>query len=114
MKFKYSVLFVFAALFFAWGSENIVAQTVYEIEGVVYGPDSNALPNVGMTLENHARAQIDQDITKSDGRYRFSGIIAGVYYISIKRRETKFQHLLQRGELRNTAADGHTPCPRAQ
>ncbi len=102
MKFKYPVLFVFAALFFAWGSETIVAQTVYEIEGAVYGPDSKALPNVVMTLENHARAQIDQDITKSDGRYRFSGVVAGVYYISVK-PDARYQELLQRVELINTA-----------
>ena len=103
MKTKCSVFFWFAALFFVWGSEAIVAQTVYEIEGAVYGPDSNALANVVMTLENHARAQIDQDITKSDGRYRFSGIVAGVYYISVKPDETKFQQVLQRVELINTA-----------
>ena len=103
IKFKYSVLFVFAALFFAWGSETIVAQTVYEIEGAVYGPDSKALANVVMTLENHARAQIDQDITKSDGRYRFSGVVAGVYYISVKPDETRYQQLLQRVELINSA-----------
>src|SRR6266487_552174 len=103
MKIKYPVLFVFAALFFAWSSETIVAQTVYEIEGAVYGPDSKAVANVVMTLQNHARAQIDQDITKSDGRYRFSGIVAGVYYISVKPDEARYQQLLQRVELINTA-----------
>jgi tetratricopeptide (TPR) repeat protein len=79
-----------------------VGQTVYEIEGAVYGPDSKAVANVVMTLQNHARAQIDQDITRSDGRYRFSGIVAGVYYISVKPDETRYQQLLQRVELINT------------
>ena len=103
MKIRYPILFVFAALFFAWGSETIVAQTVYEIDGAVYGPDSKALANVVMTLQNHARAQIDQDITKSDGRYRFSGVVAGEYYISVKPDETRYQQVLQRVELINTA-----------
>ena len=102
VRIKCAVKFVFAALAFACGSETIITQTVYEIEGAVYGPDSKAVANVVMTLQNHARAQIDQDITRGDGRYRFSGVVAGVYYISVKPDETRYQQLLQRVELINT------------
>ena len=56
-----------------------LGQTIYEVEGTVYGPDGNVLANVVMSLQNHAGVQIDQDITKSDGRYRFAGVIAGTY-----------------------------------
>src|ERR1044072_7272770 len=59
-------------------------QTVYEVEGTVYGPDGNVLANVAISLQNHAAVQIDQDITKSDGRYRFAGVLAGTYYLAVK------------------------------
>ena len=78
------------------------AQTVYEVEGTVYGPDSKAMVNVTVTLQNHAGAQIDQDITKNDGRYRFAGVLAGTYYISVKAAEPGLQQLRQRIELINT------------
>jgi tetratricopeptide (TPR) repeat protein len=58
--------------------------------------------NVTVTLQNHAGAQIDQDITKNDGRYRFAGVVAGTYYISVKAAELGLQQLLQKIELINT------------
>jgi len=84
------------------GLVEVRGQTIYEIEGTVYGPDSKAIANVVMTLQNHAGAQIDQDITKSDGRYRFSGVVAGVYYISVKAATPGIQAQLQRIELINS------------
>jgi tetratricopeptide (TPR) repeat protein len=106
MKLKYCVAVLFtAALFSAGGSRTIFAQTMYEIEGTVYGPDSKAVANVVMTLQNHAGAQVDQDITKSDGRYRFSGVLAGIYYISAKPAEAGLQQVLQKIELINTGVN---------
>jgi Tfp pilus assembly protein PilF len=84
----------------------VVAQTLYEVRGVVYGPDSKPVPNVLVTLENHARAQIGQEITNSDGNYRFSGIQAGVYYLLIKPDESKFHRIFQQIELINTSVGG--------
>ena len=81
------------------------AQTVYEIEGTVYGPDGKAIPNVTMSLQNHAGVQIDQDITRSDGRYRFTGVVAGTYYLSLKPAETTIQPLVQKVELINSGAN---------
>jgi len=78
------------------------AQTVYEVEGTIYGPESKTMVNVTVTLQNHAGAQIDQDITKNDGRYRFAGVVAGTYYISIKAADSELQQLLQKIELINT------------
>jgi tetratricopeptide (TPR) repeat protein len=105
MKIKSHVVLLFVACaLFARGSRT-TAQTVYEVEGAVYGPDSKAMANVVVTLQNHAGAQVDQDVTKSDGRYRFSGVVAGVYYISVKPAEREFQQLLQKIELINTGVN---------
>ena len=98
---KLLILFMFIGLFFG-ASQTLFVQTVYDVDGIVYGPDSKPVPMVVITLENHARAQIDQDVTNSDGRYRFSGIVAGVYYISVKPDVTQFQQIFQRVELINT------------
>jgi tetratricopeptide (TPR) repeat protein len=87
------------------GARSIEAQTVYDLEGTVYGPDSKAMANVTVTLQNHAGAQIDQDITKSDGRYRFAGVVAGTYYLALKPVESGLQQLLQKIELINTGVN---------
>jgi Flp pilus assembly protein TadD len=87
------------------GARSLEAQTLYEVEGTVYGPDSKGMANVTVTLQNHAGAQIDQDITKTDGRYRFAGVIAGTYYISVKPSEPGVQQLLQKIELINTGVN---------
>ena len=84
------------------GTGGANAQTVYDVEGTIYGPDAKALANVTVTLQNHAGAQIDQDITKNDGRYRFAGVVAGTYYISVKAAEGELQQLLRKIELINT------------
>ena len=91
------------ALCLVSAARSTAAQTVYEVEGTVYGPDAKAMANVTVTLQNHAGAQIDQDITKSDGRYRFAGVLAGTYYISVKSSEPGLQQLVQKIELINTA-----------
>jgi tetratricopeptide (TPR) repeat protein len=100
---NYRVVLIIAVTFsFLSGIRGAGAQTVYEVEGTVYGPDSKAMVNVTVTLQNHAGAQIDQDITKNDGRYRFAGVVAGTYYISVKASEPGLQQLLQKIELINT------------
>ena len=98
-------LIIAAALILSAGASKVCGQTVYEVEGTVYGPDSKAIANVVMTLQNHAGAQVDQDITKSDGRYRFTGVLAGVYYISVKPADIKIQPQLQRIELINSGVN---------
>lgn len=98
----HTILIAAIAFCFSVGARSVNAQTVYEVEGTVYGPDSKAMANVTVTLQNHAGAQIDQDITKSDGRYRFAGVLAGTYYISVKPPVSGLQPLLQRVELINT------------
>ena len=57
---------------------DVGAQTIYDVNGVVYSPDNKPLANVLVTLENHSRAQIGQDVTNTDGRYQFNGLVAGV------------------------------------
>ena len=100
---NYRVVLIIAVTFCCLsGTRGASAQTVYEVEGTIYGPDSKAMVNVTVTLQNHAGAQIDQDITKNDGRYRFAGVLAGTYYISVKAAEPGLQQLLQKIELINT------------
>ena len=101
----HTILIAAIAFCFSLGARSIEAQTVYELEGTVYGPDSKAMANVTVTLQNHAGAQIDQDITKSDGRYRFAGVLAGTYYIAVKPPDAGLQQLLQRIELINTGVN---------
>jgi len=102
------VWFGLAAFFLIGTAQAVGAQTIYELKGKVYGPDSKPIANVLVTLENNSRAQIGQDATNSDGRYEFDGIIAGTYYISVKPDETKFQAVFQRIELINTTAGGRS------
>ena len=82
-----------------------LSQTVYEVEGTVYGPEGKGLANVVMSLQNHAGVQIDQDITKSDGRYRFAGVIAGTYYLSAKPPDRTTQTVVQKIELVNSGVN---------
>jgi tetratricopeptide (TPR) repeat protein len=96
------VLLIAVTFWFLPGTRGARAQTIYEVEGTIYGPDNKAMVNVTVTLQNHAGAQIDQDITKNDGRYRFAGVLAGTYYISVKAAEPRLQQLLQKIELINT------------
>jgi tetratricopeptide (TPR) repeat protein len=100
---NYRIVLIIAVTFYCLsGTRGASAQTVYEVEGTIYGPDSKAMVNVTVTLQNHAGAQIDQDITKNDGRYRFAGVVAGTYYISVKAADPGLRPLLQRIELINT------------
>jgi tetratricopeptide (TPR) repeat protein len=90
------------------GTGAAPGQTVYKIEGVVYGPESKPIPNVLVVLENHARAQIGQEITNSDGRYQFVGILAGTYYVFVKPDESQFRPVIQMVELINTSIGGNS------
>jgi len=104
MNHRIILVIAIVCCFFS-GARRIAAQTVYEVEGTVYGPDSKVMANVTVTLQNHAGAQIDQDITKSDGRYRFAGVLAGTYYVSVKSPDPGLQQLVQRIELINTGVN---------
>jgi tetratricopeptide (TPR) repeat protein len=104
MKTRSRLILLFGVAFlFTRFSDIAVGQTVYEIEGTVYGPDSKAIANVAVTLQNHAGAQVDQDMTRSDGRYRFAGVTAGIYYISLRPADATIQSQVQKIELMNTA-----------
>ncbi len=105
MNSKSHVVLLFVAIVFLASAAEAHRQTVYEIEGTVYGPDGKAMPNVVITLQNHAGAQVDQDITKSDGRYRFSGVVAGMYYLSVKPAEREVQQQVQKIELINSGVN---------
>lgn len=84
------------------------AQTIYDLKGRVYGPDSKPVPNVLVILQNNARVQIGQDITGTEGLYEFNGLIAGTYYISIKPGETRYQGAFTQIELLNTSVGGRS------
>ena len=93
-------------LLFPSGIENALGQTAYDLQGVVYGPGGKPVANILMVLENQARAQISQDITDHDGRYRFSSVAAGVYYVIAKPNQSEFQAVTERLELINTSRSG--------
>lgn len=100
---NYRVVLIVAVTFCCLSATRAArAQTIYEVEGTIYGPESKPMANVTVTLQNHAGAQIDQDITKNDGRYRFAGVVAGTYYIAVKSAAPGLQQLLQKIELINT------------
>jgi len=82
------------------------AQTFYEIEGVVEGPDSTPLNGVTVLLEDLTRARIAQAITSTDGRYRFNRIISGTYYIVVKPSTSEYRTAVRRVELIETTRVG--------
>ncbi len=102
VKILRRVLLVLAASFSIGAAQAVGAQTIYELKGKIYGPNSKPVPNVLVTLQNNARAQIGQDITGAEGRYEFSGLVAGTYYVSVKPDETQYQPIFQSIELINT------------
>src|SRR5437870_18859 len=83
-----------------------LAQTRYEIEGVIYGPGTKPVGNVTIALETRTRAQIALTFSDNDGRYHFSGVDAGVYYLVVKPDGTQFQQSMQRVELIDTGRGG--------
>ena len=102
---KFNPVPLMTMLFLVLAAPVCLSQTVYEVEGTVYGPDGKGLANVVMSLQNHAGVQIDQDITNSDGRYRFAGVIAGTYYLSAKPADRTTQTVVQKIELLNSGVN---------
>jgi tetratricopeptide (TPR) repeat protein len=100
------ILLLFTTALALGVAQTSAAQTIYELKGKVYGPDGKPLANVLVALENNARAMIAEDITNSDGRYQFNGIIAGTYYISVKPDEKLFRPVFQMVDLINTTIGG--------
>jgi tetratricopeptide (TPR) repeat protein len=88
-----------AMLFLLTTAPACLAQTIYEVEGTVYGPDGKVMANVTVSLQNHAGVQVDQDISRSDGKYRFAGVFAGTYYLFVKPPDRAIQAVLQKIEL---------------
>ena len=100
------IVSVVSLIVFALAPVRTQAQTFYEIEGVVEGPDSNPLTGVTVLLEDLTRARIAQAITSSDGRYRFNRIVAGTYYIVVKPTTSEFRTAVRRVELIETTRVG--------
>ena len=82
------------------------AQTFYEIEGVIEGPDSTPLNGIAVFLEDLTRARVAQSITSSDGRYRFNRVAAGTYYIVARPNSSDFRSAVRRVELIETTRVG--------
>ncbi|HEY8411110.1 MAG TPA: tetratricopeptide repeat protein [Pyrinomonadaceae bacterium] len=104
-----SRLIIVCALFsaiFALTAVHAKAQTFYEIEGVVEGPDATPLNGVAVFLEDLTRARVAQAITSSDGRYRFNRIVAGTYYIVVQPNNSEFRTAVRRIELIETTRVG--------
>lgn len=82
------------------------AQSFYEVEGVVYGLGSQPVAGVAVFLEDVTRARVGQSITGSDGRYRFSRVGAGTYYVVVRPTDAQLQPVVHRLELINSARSG--------
>jgi tetratricopeptide (TPR) repeat protein len=107
MKSLHPLLLVsLCTLFLAWSGRHAQAQSFYEVEGIVYGPNSTPVKGVAVFLEDLTRSRIGQTITDSDGRYRFSRIEAGTYHIVVKPNDRQLQSAIHRLELINTARVG--------
>lgn len=82
------------------------AQSFYEVEGVVYAPGSQPLAGVAVFLEDVTRVRVGQSITGSDGRYRFSRVAAGTYFVVVRPPDAQLQPVVHRLELINSARSG--------
>ena len=94
------------AVMLAGGAGGARAQTLYDVEGIVYGPDRRPLQNVAVFLEDQTRSRVNQTITNNDGRYRFSRVTAGTYYVVVSPNDKLLETTVQRVELINTASAG--------
>ncbi|HEX8162944.1 MAG TPA: tetratricopeptide repeat protein [Pyrinomonadaceae bacterium] len=100
---------LFAVCFFGaclWVGTGALAQSLYEVEGVIYAPGMQPLGRVAVFLEDQTRARVGQSITDADGRYQFSRVAAGVYYIVVKTNDNQFQPAVYRIELINASRAG--------
>ncbi|PYT00525.1 MAG: hypothetical protein DMF63_08140 [Acidobacteria bacterium] len=73
--FFLSLLLSFAAIADAQGRNSI--------EGRVVGPDGQGVLDVRVILKNTNLTDVGQDITDSQGNYRFQNLSDGVYYIEV-------------------------------
>lgn len=107
MKTARSVLFVCCCIAFPGFRGSVVeAQSFYDIEGGVYGPNTAPLNGVAVFLEDLTRSRIAQAITDTDGRYRFTRVGAGTYYIVVNPNDRQMRSAVHRIELINTARSG--------
>jgi len=96
----------FCALLLALSSIRVPAQSFYEVEGVIYGPNTTPLRGMAVFLEDLTRSRVGTSITDSDGRYSFSRVVAGVYYIVVQPNDKEYRAAVNRIELINTARLG--------
>ncbi len=106
MKSRLIIVSALCSVIFALTAVHTQAQTFYEIEGVVEGPDSTPITGVAVFLEDLTRARIGQAITSGDGRYRFNRIVAGTYYIVAKPNSSEYRTAVRRVELIETTRGG--------
>ncbi len=58
--------------------------SVHEVLGIVRSQTGGSLQSQPVTLESSAGAVIEQQTLDSDGRFEFSSLDAGVYYVAIR------------------------------
>ncbi len=107
-KSRLVIVFALCATIFSF-ARSTNAQTLYDIDGLVEGPDATPLGGVAILLEDITRVRIGQTITSSDGRYKFSRINAGTYYIVAKPNSSEFRGAVRRVELIDTGRSGAAP-----
>lgn len=84
----------------------VSAQSFYDIEGGVYGPSGAPVGGIAIFLEDITRSRVGQTITANDGRYRFTRVGAGVYFVVANPNDKQLKQAVHRVELLNTTTVG--------
>src|SRR6266480_7001710 len=69
------------------------------IEGRITTPDNKSLDNVRVFLLNDTYGQRAQTYTNGSGRYQFSGLAPGNYYVQVEPAGTGYERQTQRVEV---------------
>ena len=106
MKPPQILLILLCVPLIALSSSRVSAQSFYDVEGVIYGPNHTTLTGMAVFLEDITRSRVGTSITDSAGRYRFSRITAGIYYVIVQPNDREYRGVVNRIELINTANRG--------
>lgn len=101
-----TLLIALCALLIGLSSSRVSAQSFYDVEGVIYGPNNTSLTGMAVFLEDITRSRVATSITDLAGRYRFSRITAGTYYVVVQPNDKEYRGVVNRIELINTTSRG--------
>ncbi|MFP5264423.1 MAG: tetratricopeptide repeat protein [Blastocatellia bacterium] len=80
-------------------SASAPAQSRSVVEGRITGPDNRPLSDVRVFLQTDTYSPLSSQITDGSGRYRFTNVATGNYYILVEPFGTDYERQLQRVEV---------------